>query len=454
MIENLKDYVNETLNDNRIFSYEDILAMDNEEGRHYQKAIEEQYGKIGFPSNKELAASDDVVYVREYTRDDGTVVRAHYRSKAGHGNPNKPVMKGLKEYKEELDKWVDEYMTRDAARKYGKTTGFAANTEIQEEIPELIPVNGVLTGGIEINRDMSQEVPVTNIQTEPSGANPPQSVKPAVNIKKPNTTQQKMIENIDLPEYELLKPIIPSTMEIEKFKRMQKPAVHKENKENEYIELIKKKDWDELTYRTLSSDDGYEMQKRAIRNRLTSWGIETFKYPNSTKYYRISSTHGQSILNGPDKDNYIFTVGSVQDEELKNHILSTMQSNGVTPKTWVVQPKEDARLTRDVKYSPTIINALKKYPDRKITNIDFSGESDLYKTLGHTHIYRPHKDKNGNIVVNIVDFYDFADTDERTFSGAMVKNAYRQQEEGDLTNYVLLVELKYTPAEWEAIISN
>ena len=47
-----------------------------------------------------------------------------------------------------------------------------------------------------------------------------------------------------------------------------------------------------------------------------------------------------------------------------------------------------------------------------------------------------------------MDYYDFADTDERTLNGALVKNAYCQQEDGELTNYVLLIELKYEPWEW------
>ncbi len=38
MTSKLRDYINETMNDNRIFSYEDVIAMDNEEGRYYQKA--------------------------------------------------------------------------------------------------------------------------------------------------------------------------------------------------------------------------------------------------------------------------------------------------------------------------------------------------------------------------------------------------------------------------------
>ena len=37
MPKNLRDYVNDVMNDNRIFSYEDVIAMDNEEGKYYQK---------------------------------------------------------------------------------------------------------------------------------------------------------------------------------------------------------------------------------------------------------------------------------------------------------------------------------------------------------------------------------------------------------------------------------
>ncbi len=53
-----------------------------------------------------------------------------------------------------------------------------------------------------------------------------------------------------------------------------------------------------------------------------------------------------------------------------------------------------------------------------------------------------------------MDYYDFADTDERTLNGALVKNAYCQQEDGELSNYVLLIELKYTPEEWKKVRYN
>ena len=126
----------------------------------------------------------------------------------------------------------------------------------------------------------------------------------------------------------------------------------------------------------------------------------------------------------------------------------TMQEHGVNRKTMVVQPKEGSRLMNDVKYSPTVTNALKNNMNKKIINLDFTGESDLYRTLVHTLIYRPYKDRDGNIIVNIVDYYDFSDSDAHTVDGAVIGNAYKQQEKGELTNYVLLLELKYEPWEW------
>ena len=40
-----------------------------------------QYRVLGVPTEKELQDSDNVVHVEAYTREDGTEVRAHWRSK-------------------------------------------------------------------------------------------------------------------------------------------------------------------------------------------------------------------------------------------------------------------------------------------------------------------------------------------------------------------------------------
>ena len=76
-----KNYFNAISGDERIFSREDIANMTNTEYKNNEKAINYQLTNIGVPTNKELMNSENVVYVKAYTKDDGTHVKAHYRSK-------------------------------------------------------------------------------------------------------------------------------------------------------------------------------------------------------------------------------------------------------------------------------------------------------------------------------------------------------------------------------------
>ena len=76
-----KNYVNSLTGDNRIFSNKEIADMSVREVFKNKDAIMTQHSQIGIPSEKELQASDNVVHVNAYTRDDGTEVRSHWRSK-------------------------------------------------------------------------------------------------------------------------------------------------------------------------------------------------------------------------------------------------------------------------------------------------------------------------------------------------------------------------------------
>lgn len=80
---NLKEFFNKISN-NRIYTREDIGNMSSDEFKTNEKAIDYQMANLGVPTNSDMALSDDVVYVHSYTRDDGTKVKAHYRSKSGH----------------------------------------------------------------------------------------------------------------------------------------------------------------------------------------------------------------------------------------------------------------------------------------------------------------------------------------------------------------------------------
>lgn len=80
----LNEFFNQVSNNNRIYTSEDIGEMSNDEFSQNEKAIDYQMESIGIPRRNDLNGNSDVVYVHAYTRDDGTKVKAHYRSKHGH----------------------------------------------------------------------------------------------------------------------------------------------------------------------------------------------------------------------------------------------------------------------------------------------------------------------------------------------------------------------------------
>ena len=76
-----KNYKNKYTNDNVIHSIEDVIGMPFGDVVNREPELESQYSQIGLPMDAELNSSPNAVYVNAYTRDDGTQVSAHWRSK-------------------------------------------------------------------------------------------------------------------------------------------------------------------------------------------------------------------------------------------------------------------------------------------------------------------------------------------------------------------------------------
>ena len=76
-----KNYRNPYTDDNRIFSFTDIYNMPLKEVLKRKQELLGQYRVLGVPIEEELQASDNVVHVEAYTREDGTEVRGYWRSK-------------------------------------------------------------------------------------------------------------------------------------------------------------------------------------------------------------------------------------------------------------------------------------------------------------------------------------------------------------------------------------
>lgn len=83
-----KNYRNSHTNDNRIYSKNEMLNMTLREIKDRAKEFTAQYRVLGLPDEEELKSSSNVIWIDEYTRDDGTKVSGHWRSKPGTGSSN------------------------------------------------------------------------------------------------------------------------------------------------------------------------------------------------------------------------------------------------------------------------------------------------------------------------------------------------------------------------------
>ncbi len=81
---NLRNFFNKVSNNNRIFTAEDIGNMTRNEFGALEEAINFQMNNLGIPRSIDLEGDSDVIFVRAYTRSDGTQVKAHYRSRSGY----------------------------------------------------------------------------------------------------------------------------------------------------------------------------------------------------------------------------------------------------------------------------------------------------------------------------------------------------------------------------------
>ena len=337
----MKNFFNKFTNNNRIFSYQDVINMPNDEGAFFKDAIDYQARTIGLPTNEQLQMSSDVVYVHAYTRDDGTKVRAHYRSKAGHAfaNPNKPNIQTAQDAKKHIENWA------------GKVMGD----------------NGQITGA-------------------------------AVN-------------------------------------------------------------WNEILGKAIETNFGEKAQAKVAKHPIITKVIKN-DTPISNEYYRIAVTNGESIYK-TDTQNYKFQIKDlVKDSNLYNHILGMSGNRKIQPDDMLIIPKQNSNLTSCVKYSTPLIDKIKanknaimrnEFINNSIPNVNFYKTADLATTLGTAHIYNPQINHKGELNLLVVDWYDFDKKDKITKNNAINNNAFKQQQDGRLANYALVIRIKYSKEELKEI---
>ena len=163
-----KNYRNSYTNDNRKYSKDEMLDMTVREIKDRAEEFIAQHRVLGLPDEKELAGSDNVVHVNAYTRDDGTEVKAHWRSKPDTGSLNNENSSPNKENNEEYDMDVDENNT---SQKYEESEEYKKeyrSRENQKSIERKDPdeIAGVKRGEPKTFYEMMQQGVNPNYQSQ------------------------------------------------------------------------------------------------------------------------------------------------------------------------------------------------------------------------------------------------------------------------------------------------
>ena len=195
-----KNYRNPYTNDNRIYSFKDLYDMPFGEVIRNEQEVLGQYRVLGVPTEIELQGSENVIWVDAYTRDDGTEVKGHWRSKPEGSwvnihTENKSnavtITGGASEIKKN-NAQENPKNEENTAEEKGSATGCASKIEREEEPSEI------------------KDLPKNNDDFFEKERNNPQSVLMRVNYEK----------NVNRPDAKLFMDIalvgpknVPSTQD-------------------------------------------------------------------------------------------------------------------------------------------------------------------------------------------------------------------------------------------------
>ena len=143
-----KNYRNSKTQDNRIYTNKDIKSMSLGEIFKRKDELLAQNRAIGVPKESELRGSENVVYVHEYTREDGTHVKAHWRSKSSTGSSQNNNSKNKEEDKK-FTMPLDGKITSDFGYRKSPAQGATTNhSGIDIAVPVGTPVKSIADGTV------------------------------------------------------------------------------------------------------------------------------------------------------------------------------------------------------------------------------------------------------------------------------------------------------------------
>ena len=362
-------------------------------------------------------------------------------------------MKPLKEYKTALEKEIDEYMTRDAQARRGinQTEDNQADTELKQEpidsqterelkdkevsTAPLYPSNGRLTGQVEI----SHEIPAVNIK--------PYTTQP-VRTSNPYTGREMNMKNVELPEWEPIKNIIPPIREIEESKRMQEQTTGErigqgvEQLKDKALEYAKK-ELNKSLYRMITSNPVYNVQKMANKHSIIK-NVGYLGLPDAVDTYIGNLTQGKNYEEENDrhpqklsKIAQVTKVSKLKNKEIKDFIYNTYKRIKPDDPLVVLDSNSDAskRLKKSHGIAVLINKNLKQIYNNECRNkffgVNFYSDSRLSSAYGLLTVFNPHIDTNNNMVMYAIDYDDYEASGKKSgILEAINDNAYKLQESG------------------------
>ena len=413
-----KNYVNKHAGDNRIYSFNDITQMALGDVLKNKEELLSQYRELGVPSDAELQSSENVVYVHAYTRDDGTEVKAHYRSK-----PN-------------FELGVEKNVYAEPQIQAKQTQPILPQLQQTTSMPSVV---------------QNQNIPNPNInginQDELSGILERMLKLPYLNNDTNNQYNFGGEKNSNLPVIENIQGFL---------NQIQEGAKDKAAK----IE----KDYGGLTPLE-------KLQKMASKH--VSWWVPS-------EYYGISEylADDGKMPDKYKKHNEHYKLGDISDERTKAIITSKVQRarkdcpvgpyiNTPLEDVDVIVPKDNSDLVKEVKRSDEIAEFIEKNKEKLQAGETVSGSIEFkrpprtegewaipyvirnndkigrFTAIHMADIVDAKMNDDGTVSMKLVDYYDFTKLEENDGFDELNNRAYRQQELGKLKPYALYFELTY-----------
>ena len=204
---------------------------------------------------------------------------------------------------------------------------------------------------------------------------------------------------------------------------------------------------DKLSSEQLADLQGKLMSEQFIK--LLNVVNRKIEFPyDFLKYYKISlDMDNQKKF---DKSNMYTKLGQI-DDDIKYFIKSKYSQQNINNSTDVVVVQYGTSLMNNIINSKEFIDALAKektnikkgvYKNNSFS-ISFKDDFNLFLTIGKCNIYNPCFHKDGTFTATLVDYYDFeylnyVPSVKGAIINAINNNAVIQQENGDLTNFVLI----------------